>query len=210
MTPLEAATVGSLIWAMAGLGGAVAVARRRGTSRVAGTALGPAWPGIAYAFGPGMSPRAKESATNHPWLYASGLLYHAGIAAAASTLALTLAGSRMPGALPGALAVLVLVSLAAGAGLFARRMRSPLLRAISAPDDYASNVLVNAWLGAAALALLVPAATPALLGATIVLGIYAPFGKIRHCVFFVLARGEFGARLGRRGIVGTAGHRVSR
>jgi hypothetical protein len=155
-----------------------------------------------------MSPRAKESATNHPWLYASGILYHAGIATAGVTLAVALSGGRVPAPLATVMAALLLGSVSAGAGLLARRARSPLLRSISAPDDYASNVLVDAWLIAAATALIAPSVTPAFFAATIVLALYAPLGKIRHCVFFVLARGEFGARLGRRGIIRAAGHGV--
>lgn len=208
MTTLEAAALASLGWAAIGLGSAVAAAWRRGTSRVAGSAIGPAWPGVAYALGPGMSPRAKESASKHPQVYASGVLYHAGIAGAASTLVLTLARIPVPSLLAGTLAVLMVAAVAAGAGLFARRMNSALLRAISAPDDYASNLLVDAWLATAALSLIDPQARPAFLVATTVLGIYAPLGKIRHCVFFLLARGEFGARLGRRAIVRNWRHGV--
>ena len=48
--------------------------------------------------------------------------------------------------------------------------------------------------------------TTGFLLATVVLALYAPLGKIRHCVFFFLARGLFGARLGRRGIITSALH----
>ena len=208
MTTLEAATLVSLAWAVIGLGAAVATAWGRGTARVAGVSSEPAWPGIAYAFGRGMSPRAKESASNHPWIYAGGILYHAGIATAAFALALTLARIRVPLPVAAALAILLFAAVAAGAGLFARRMNSVLLRAISAPDDYASNLLVDGWLAAAAFAVILPETTPAFLIATIVLGVYAPLGKIRHCVFFLVARAEFGARLGRRGIIRARRHGV--
>jgi hypothetical protein len=208
MTMLEAAALGSLAWAIVGHAAAVAAAWRRGTSRVAGASVGRAWPGVVYAFGPGMSPRAKESASKHPQIYAAGVLYHAGIAAAASTLVITLAGIRVPPLVARALAMLLLAAVAAGVGLLARRASSELLRAISAPDDYASNLLVDGWLATAALALILPEATRAFLVATILLGFYAPLGKIRHCVFFLLARGQFGAQLGRRGIVGTPRHGV--
>lgn len=201
MTTLEAATLVSLAWAVIGLGAAVASAWRRGTSRVAGVSVGPAWPGVSYAFGPGMGPRAKESASKHPWIYAAGVLYHAGIATAAATLSMTLARIPVPSWLAGALAMLVFAAVASGVVLFARRASSVLLRAISAADDYASNLLVDVWLLTAALSLVIPVTTPAFLIATILLGFYAPLGKIRHCVFFLLARGEFGARLGRRGII---------
>jgi hypothetical protein len=202
MTALEIAALGSVAWAVAGLALLVAAAWRRGTSRVAGIDVGRAWPGVAYAFGPGMSPRAKESASQHPGLWAAGMLYHAGIAAAGAALALTLAHVPLPSRVAPGLALLMLASAVAGAALLRRRAASPLLRAISAPDDYASNLLVDVWLALAALAAVLPAAIPAFLGATIVVALYAPLGKIRHCVFFLLARAQFGARLGRRGMVG--------
>lgn len=201
MTALEFAALGSIGWASVGMAAALGRAWRRGTSRVVAASVGPAWPGVAYAFGRGMGPRAKESASQHPVVYAAGILYHAGIAAGVGTLAVTLAHVRVPPLVVGALALLLLVSVAAGAGLVARRLTSALLRAISAPDDYAANLLVDAWLATAALSLLMPAASPAFLTATMLLGLYAPLGKIRHCVFFFLARGRFGVRLGRRGIV---------
>lgn len=208
MTTLEAAALGSLAWAVAGLAAAVAARWRRGTSRVAGNSVGPAWPGILYAFGPGMNPRAKESAANHPLVYAAGVLYHVGILIAVATLGLALTHIQMPARLASGLAQFLLLAVAAGAGLFARRASSDLLRAISAPDDYVSNLLADAWLAAAALSLMSPETTPVFLVATILLGLYAPLGKIRHCIFFFLARGEFGARLGRRGIIRSWGHGV--
>ena len=88
----------------------------------------------------------------------------------------------------------------AGLVLLARRRANPLLQAISAPDDYASNAIVDAWLASGALAMFTWSVTPFLV-LTIVLALYAPLGKIRHCVFFFLARGLFGTRLGRRGVV---------
>ena len=205
MTPLEAAALGAMAWATAGFAVAVAAAWRRGVPGVTAAPAGSPWPGIIYAFGAGMSPRAKESASQHPWLYAAGILYHAGIAAAGSTLVITLADARLPSVAARALTLLLLAAVLAGAGLMWRRANSPLLRAISAPDDYASNLLVDGWLATAAIALLRPEATPAFLVVTIVLAVYAPLGKIRHCIFFLIARGRFGARLGRRGIVGPPG-----
>ncbi len=201
MTALELATVGSIAWACLGLAEAIRRAWRRGTSSLAAVPVGSAWAGLAYAFGRGMSPRAKESAWQHPWVYAAGVLYHTGIVAAVATLVLILRRVPVPSPIAGALALLLLAAVAAGGALMARRIMSGLLRAISAPDDYAANLLVDVWLATAALSLLRPAASPAFLIATTLLGVCAPFGKIRHCVFFFLARGQFGWRLGRRGIV---------
>jgi hypothetical protein len=201
VTALEFAALVSMGWACLAMTAAIVRARRRGTSRVVAAPSGPAWPGIAYAFGQGMSPGAKESAWQHPVVYAAGLVYHAGIAAAAGTLVVTLAHHRLPSPVGHATAFVLFAAVLAGAGLFARRLRSTLLRTISAADDYAANVLVDAWLATAALSLLLPETVPVFLAGTTVVGVYAPLGKIRHCVFFFLARGQFGARLGRHGIV---------
>lgn len=201
MTALEVAAFVSMGWASLALCGAVVRAWRRGTSRVVAAPSGPAWPGIAYAFGRGMSPSAKESAWQHPVVYAAGIIYHAGIAAAGGTLIVTLAHLQLPSLVRVATAFVLLAALLAGAGLFARRLGTTLLRTISVPDDYAANLLVDVWLATAALSLLLPEAVPVFLVATTVVGVYVPLGKIRHCVFFFLARGQFGARLGRRGII---------
>jgi hypothetical protein len=203
MTTLEAAAWVSAAWALAGLAISVARAWRRGTAPVVAAPAGSAWRGVAYAFGPGMSPRAKESASQHPFVFAAGVVYHLGILAALTTLALTLARVEVSGLAGRALLAMLLVAFGAGIALLARRLRSRLLRSISAPDDYAANLLVDAWLATAALAWITPGATSAFLVTAILLGLYTPLGKIRHCVFFFLARGRFGARLGTRGLVGS-------
>ena len=201
MTPLELVALGSIGWACIGLGEATRRAWRRGTSGAVAAPAGSAWPGVAYAFGRGMSPRAKESASQHPWVYGAGILYHSGVAGAVATLALLVGRVPVPSPVARALAFLLLSAAASGLGLLARRRTERLLRAISAPDDYAANLLVDAWLVTAALWWFMPGSSPAFLIATTALGFYAPFGKIRHCVFFFLSRSQFGARLGRRGIV---------
>lgn len=201
MTTPEIAALVSVGWACLAIAMTIARAWRRGTSRVVATPAGSAWHGIAYAFGPGMSPTAKESASDHLGIYACGMLYHVGIGAGAATLVVTMAGIPVPWMLRHVGVVVLLLAAASGAVLLARRVATPLLRLISAPDDYASNLLVDAWLATAAMALLLPQAASTLLFVTAALGIYAPFGKIRHCAFFFLARAQFGARLGRRGVV---------
>jgi hypothetical protein len=203
-TGLHWGALASIAWASLALAESVRRAWRRGTTASPAAPAGSAWSGVAYAFGSGMSPRVKESAAQHPWIYAAGLLYHVGVAAAFVALALALSSISAPPAIAGALACLLFVAAAAGGALLVRRHTTPLLRAISALDDYASNLLVDSWLVTAGLSLLSRSTTPALLVATTILGLYVPFGKIRHCVFFFLARLQFGLRIGRRGLVGSS------
>lgn len=205
MTFLEGAALASVAGSAAALAWMAAQAWRRPVPRATAAPVGSPWTGILYAFGAGMSPRAKESASHHPLIYAAGLAYHLGVVSGAAMLALRLGRTPVPPVFAAALGVLLAVGAAAGLVLLARRATTPLLRAISAPDDYASNLLVDAWLLAGALTVFSPSA-PAFLVATIVLAVYAPLGKIRHCVFFFLARGLYGARLGRRGIVRSVWH----
>ncbi len=201
MGPLEIAALASACWAIAGLSISATRAWHRKTSAVRAVPAGNRWRGVLYAFGPGMSPRAKESAFEHPAVYAAGVTYHAGVLSAVATFFIVIFRFSVPAAFAGALAALLVAAGIAGVALLARRLSTALLREISALDDYGANVIVDAWLFAAALACLQPETAPPFLSISFVLGLYAPFGKIRHCAFFALSRGVYGARLGHRGIV---------
>lgn len=203
MTMLELGVSASAAWAIAGLAIVAVRAWRLGTVPATATPAGRAWRGVAYAFGPGMSPLAKESASRHPFVYVAGVVYHAGVFTALTTLAVVLAGHRVSAAVAPAFAAMLLLALLAAVVLLVRRLKMPLLRAISTPDDYTASLLVDAWLATAAIACLSPSGTPVFLVASTVLGAYAPLGKIRHCVFFFLARTLYGARLGTHALVGS-------
>jgi hypothetical protein len=160
----------------------------------------PAWKGVAYAFGPGMSPTAKESVRDHLPEYFAGVAYHAGIFAALLVLGVSLTGAALGGALLAGAGILTALGAGAGMVLLIRRARSPLLRAISTPDDYVSNLLTTAVIALAFVRTLVPAAEPGLFAGGMLLFLYAPVGKIRHCLFFFVTRASSGAFFGRRGV----------
>jgi hypothetical protein len=84
-----------------------------------------------------------------------------------------------------------------GVGLLVQRMFSPTLRAMSAPDDYLAIV---ASCGLLALVSIGPGHETALMLYTSLLLIYLPLGKLRHVVFFFVARADYGRRLGHRGV----------
>jgi hypothetical protein len=91
-------------------------------------------------------------------------------------------------------------SLAAGAALLLHRFRSKLLRAISVPDDYLAIAATCGLLTTArAFALLSRHPAP-LLVCTSLLPIYMLLGKLRHAVFFAVARADYGWRLGYRSV----------
>jgi len=162
---------------------------------------GDAGAGVRYAFTAAFLPWAKESASAHVVSYLAGVLYHAGIFTMLICLLLSLAAPQAPPALAGALAVVFGAALAAGVGLFVKRLFDVALRAVSVPDDFLANLLVDAALAAALAAALVPGAAFVfqLTGAALLL--YAPVGKLRHMLFLVTSRRLWGAYYGRRGVL---------
>lgn len=197
---MEALRIGVVV---CGLGAAIALAVQAARARAYGRlplyapAAGSAARGVLYAFGPGMSPLAKESTRTHPWAYALGVSYHLGVFAAFGYLLLLLLGVDVAPA--AALGVPLLAGALGGLGLFVRRYASAPLRGLSVPDDAIANLLTTGFVSLAAARLRFPAAEPALLAAAVLLLCYVPLGKIRHCVFFFVSRRHLGRHFGRRG-----------
>jgi hypothetical protein len=195
--------------AICAVGAAVAlflqVVRTRsfGTRPPVAEASGSALRGILYAFGPGMAPTAKESTRTHPVVYALGVGYHLGIFTAFGVLAWSMraaaAGALPPSPERQVALLLTLLGTIGGVGLLVRRARGPLLRAISIPDDYLANLLTTAFIALAGLRLLAGSLERALLVGAMMLLLYIPLGKIRHCLFFFPARWNLGRHYGRRG-----------
>jgi len=158
-------------------------------------------PGVRYAFTTAFFPWAKETASRHLASYGAGLLYHAGIFAMLACLVLSLTPLAAPPLLARALAALFGASLAAGLGLLVKRLADVALRAVSVPDDFVANLLVDAALASGLAAALVPGALFVfqLVGAALLL--YAPLGKLRHMLFLLTSRRLWGAWYGRRGVL---------
>lgn len=157
--------------------------------------------GVAYAFTTGMAPWAKESTRLHPVAYLRGIAFHLGIFLGLGVL---LAGpwiDRFPGPFRLALAIATGIGALMGLAGFAARLLERNLRAISIPDDYAAVLLVTAFLGSASAALLQPNLRPAFFLFAAGLAVYAPFSKIRHCIYFAYSRMFFGRFIGRRGVI---------
>lgn len=200
MLSLRIALALAALWALVGLLLAWRRAKGFGPKRYRAAAAGSGSAGVRYAFGAGLLPSAKESVRTHLLSWGAGIAYHAGLFAALALLALFAAGMALPPLAAKGIGTLALVGALAGAGLLTKRAASGVLRPLSVPDDYLSNTLATvaaALAGLAALGL-VPAA--AALVAGIVLLLYLPLGKIRHCFFFFPARYAFGVFFGRRGV----------
>jgi hypothetical protein len=153
-----------------------------------------------------MDPRMKDGVRAHPLVLLAGMLLHLGIAAA-GVCVMFAALNISPQ--PWARTVLLLAATAGafgGVSLLVRRLRNPVLQAISEADDYVSNVLVDGVLALSMVFLLSGRAGIVLLCAAIALALYTPFGKIRHCLLFFVTRARFGVFIGRRGFPAGRSH----
>ncbi len=172
-----------------------------GRRRLFSTAAGDPRKGVVYAFGRGMLPWEKESAARHLPTYIAGMLYHAGIFAAILVVLALAARVKLPEVTIPFLQVMMAAGFIAGAGLLLKRAVKPQMRYISCLDDFAANFLVDIFLLAGLLASWRAALLPAFFIMAIVIFLYMPLGKIRHCFFFFYSRFLFGSYFGRRGVL---------
>jgi hypothetical protein len=186
-------------WALLALTALVLGARAWGKVEHFARAVKPPMAGVAYVFGPGMSPTAKESVREHLPTYFVGVGYHLGIFAGLAYLAMLLGGIGFGTFVLRGLQALSLLGCICGAGLLLRRLLSPYLRRLSCPDDYVANLLTTGFAALACAALVSPPLQPVFLAESAVLLLYVPMGKIKHCVFFFMTRYYLGAHFGRRG-----------
>ena len=88
----------------------------------------------------------------------------------------------------------------AGIVLLVKRRIKPNLRRLSNPDDFIANFFVDIFLALTILSSFNPAWKNSWMICSILLFIYIPAGKIRHCFFFFTTRIVFGKFFGRRGV----------
>ncbi|MDE3090743.1 MAG: hypothetical protein KGJ80_15315 [Chloroflexota bacterium] len=156
--------------------------------------------GILYAFTLGMAPWAKESTRLHMAAYLRGIAFHIGIFAGLAALLASPWFDLIPEIIRVPFAFIIGVGALMGAAGGIMRIVEHNLKAISTPDDHAAVWLVTFFLAAMTAALLSTAFVPAmwLVGAAML--VYAPLGKIRHCIYFYFGRLFYGIHVGRRGI----------
>jgi hypothetical protein len=203
--PLTVGVLLSLAWCVAGLALAWRGARAFGPKRYRSRPASDASRGVAYAFGAGMLPGAKESVRTHLGSWGAGVLFHLGTFSAFALLALGLAGWAAPRAVASALGGMALLGAVCGLLLVVKRAVSADLRSFSVPDDFASNLLTTGFSAVAGLVAFGLLKAAILEVAAVALLLYLPLGKIRHCVFFFPTRFYFGTYFGRRGVLPPAG-----
>ena len=157
--------------------------------------------GIIYAFGQGMTPWEKESAGKHLSTYLAGVLYHLGVFSSLLYLFLLIIAYTLPPIIINILRLLLFIGFLCGFALLVKRLSSSKMRAISCPDDYASNIIVNLFLALTLVHTYTSSITSYYYITAIVLFLYVPVGKIRHCFFFFYVRILFGIFYGRRNVL---------
>jgi len=156
--------------------------------------------GIIYAMGKAMMPWEKESAKNHLPTYIGGILYHGSIFLSLLYFLLTLFSVTLPHPAHLFFQFFFLTGIVSGTALLCKRIISGKMRNLSCPDDYAANILVDLFMVSALLHSLFPVIAPVFYLLAILLFLYMPVGKIRHCFFFFYVRILYGLFYGRRNI----------
>ena len=156
--------------------------------------------GITYAFGKGMLPWEKESAIQHLPSYIAGILYHIGVFVSLLYLLLTIIPIVLPGVVLLFFRMLFQLGIISGVALLLKRIFSPPMRTLSCPDDFAANIIVNIFVIFALLHTFTGTLTPYFFLAAIIMFLYMPLGKIRHCFFFFYVRILYGMFYGRRNV----------
>lgn len=160
---------------------------------------GKAGDGVLYAFTKGMSPWAKESVRMNLPAYAAGMAFHAGVFTAFALLVAAVARVELPALVRVPVQVLLAVGALGGVALLVKRSIKPQLRGLSTPDDFVSNLLSSCFVLLALVSTFAPGAVPVWEIEALLLLVYVPLGKIRHCFFFFTTRYHLGAFFGRRG-----------
>lgn len=156
--------------------------------------------GIFYALGRGLMPWEKESTRKHLPTYAIGISYHLGIFSAFFYLFSLIVPFRLSVVVIFLLRIFIFLGLFCGFALFIKRILQTPLRKISCPDDFTSNLLVDIFLVLAFAHTIISSLQSFFYLTAILLFIYIPLGKIRHCLFFFYIRILFGLFFGRRGV----------
>ena len=163
--------------------------------------------GVIYSWANIASPWAMESTRTKPFFYAQFVVFHLGVA---SGIALSFLIPYAPallkpfGVVRAFQGIMAAAAVVGGYRLY-RRLRDPVMRILSSPDDLFSLLLLTVWLCFAVWA----APNRPDLGEgplliyfilTAFFLIYVPFSKISHYLYYPFTRYYLGKTLGRRGV----------
>ena len=205
MSALETVAAGVVLaGAVIFIAGVIAIlvaAQRRPYDAEAAPIKGSPSQGVLWAFTLGLAPWAKESARMHWIAYIRGVIFHIAIFLCVAYLIATPWLAQMPESIRLALAVLFGTGALLGLAGFWIRASDPVMKILSTPDDYFALALTTLFMVSAALSAYLIEYLPAF---WIISGItlaYAPFGKLRHFIYFFYARVFLGLTFGRRSVL---------
>ena len=188
----------SIVWAVAALTVQAVRSRGRGRKEYAVRA-GSVIQGIIYNFTWAMTPKHKETIRLHIFEFAIGVVMHIGIFLGFIRVIQLIISPQLVRFYPMFWNFILGLSFLCSFYLFARRIVSAELRKLSIPDDYISILLVFGFLFMDLLTEFRQVSISNFLIYASVLFLYVPLGKLRHALFFFLARAEYGGRMGYRG-----------
>jgi nitrate reductase gamma subunit len=157
--------------------------------------------GVLYAYTLGMTPWAKESTRLHMLAYLRGVAFHLGIFLGMGLLLASPWIHLLPSILRNLLALGAGLGAVFGLIGFVLRFTEPNLKAVSTKDDLFAVLLVSLFLVAASLWLVVPGALPVFNLVSAGMLIYAPFSKVRHCIYFAYSRLFYGKFVGSHAVL---------
>jgi hypothetical protein len=162
---------------------------------------------VLYSLTGAMLPWKKESARRHTAVYILGVGYHLGVFLGFTWLIAFLLDADVPQVVRSLSAGLLALTALCGLALLVRRVADPKLRYFSNPDDYVSNIMVTTFQAVTAAGLIRSDLIPGIFISAGILLLYIPLGKLRHAIYFVLARVYLGQFYGRRGVWPVRNHR---
>lgn len=190
----------AFIWFFALMAIRTGVILRRGYKVELATAKGSPRRGVLYSLTFSMLPWKKDSTRRHPWTYLAGMGMHVGVLCSI-VFALGLRFFSWPSWAFPVLGSIAGIGFVSALGLFLKRTLTKYMRAITNPDDYISNLLVQYYLLTACAASFFPEWIAFWRLGAVLLLFYVPLGKIYHMVLFFVSRTLFGMQFGRRGVL---------
>ena len=168
---------------------------------------GRGWEGIVYAYTKALLPWGKESTTKHLLSYLAGVVFHLSTFFALFLFFFSFWRNSFPTHLKAGGSLVLLAGLLCGFGLLLKRTFTPYLRFLSHPDDYFSNLIVDAYLIVCWLSLNKGAFPLYFYLTAVIFFLYLPLGKLRHSFFCLYSRVIWGGFFGRRRVLSLWGRR---